>query len=301
MMLLADRLPGYAERSRVAGAAGVASTAQLTGDPEAVWASIVERSALSGTLPELLRAASRARPGDERLRRAAAGAAEGQLVLSRAAPPVWIVVAAGVLLGGLGWWTLRGDTEAAAIAAVSAEAEAPDAPAVEDASDAPSEIDSKDADALAAAAEKTGETGAEAKERRAARRDSERRAAQPTSAAPEAAGSDVEAGVAADLSTAATVAPESADTSSERCAAGRGELVGYWYTTLSLSEGQVHTLTHGVNVRTDYPRQDNSWSSRAPVTCVLKPGDRVTVASAPVEVGSGHRWVPLRGGDLKPR
>lgn len=293
--MLADRLPGFAERSRVAGAAGVASSAQLTGDPEVVWASIVERSTTTGTLPELLRAASRVRPGDARLRRAAAGASEGRLVLGSGVSPYYAVAAVGLLIGVLGWWGLRGDSEASAVAGeVAALAEPSDEPSTEP----PEQRDGQaveqgrsDGDALAAAAVK-----------REAPATSERRPAEkprrdaPPESPPESPDRRADLGSPAAESAPARVAPAAG-----RCAAAPGEVVGYWYTSLSLGSGDVHTLTHGVNVRADYPRQENGWSSRASIACVLKPGDRVRIASAPIEVGSGYRWVPLRGGDLTPR
>ena len=292
--MLADRLPGYAERSRVAGAAGVASSAQLTGDPEAVWTSIVERSSTSGTVPELLRAAARARPGDARLRRAAHGAAEGQLVLGGGVAPYVAVAVAGLLIGVGGWWVLRGDTEGDAVAGVAvpeqseqSEPKLQQQSAAQPADEQPAAevvAGEADGDALAAAAVRRDEGARSepvAKPRRV-----ERERATPADRVDE---------------TAAIAAPAGLATSDGRCAAEPGEVVGYWYTTLALGAGDVHTLTHGVNVRTDYPRQENGWSSRASIACVLKPGDRVRIAAAPIEVGSGYRWVPLRSGDLTPR
>ena len=86
-----------------------------------------------------------------------------------------------------------------------------------------------------------------------------------------------------------------------RCGGPAGRLVGYWYAGAPFEPGQgaVYALKNSKNVRADYPRRENGWDAREPITCVLKRGDSVELTHAPILVDGGKYWVPLYSGDLK--
>lgn len=86
-----------------------------------------------------------------------------------------------------------------------------------------------------------------------------------------------------------------------RCGGPAHRLVGYWYAGAPFepAQGDTYELKNSKNVRADYPRRENGWDAREPVTCVLKQGDTVTLSHAPVLVDGGKYWVPLYSGDLK--
>ena len=86
-----------------------------------------------------------------------------------------------------------------------------------------------------------------------------------------------------------------------RCGGPADRLVGYWYAgePFEPGQGEQYQLKNAKNVRADYPRRENGWNAREPVTCVLKQGDTVTLSWAPVLVDGGKYWVPLHSGDLK--
>lgn len=86
-----------------------------------------------------------------------------------------------------------------------------------------------------------------------------------------------------------------------RCGGPAGRLVGYWYAGAPFepTQGERYQLKNSKNVRADYPRRENSWDAREPVTCVLKQGDTVNLSHAPILVDGGKYWVPLYSGDLE--
>jgi len=85
-----------------------------------------------------------------------------------------------------------------------------------------------------------------------------------------------------------------------RCGGAKEEIVGYWYAGDATpgQAGQVIDIGHTVNVRQDYPRYDNGYSSRSDVVCWLKTGDKVKLTQAPIYVDGDVYWVPLVAGDL---
>jgi hypothetical protein len=85
-----------------------------------------------------------------------------------------------------------------------------------------------------------------------------------------------------------------------KCGGHPGEAVGYWYAGRhSPTQGETVVLDHMVNVRADYPRRANHWSTRSRVRCVLEPGDLAHISSAPITVEGGHVWVPVLAGDVR--
>lgn len=88
--------------------------------------------------------------------------------------------------------------------------------------------------------------------------------------------------------------------STGRCRAGSGELIGYWYAGADApgSAGSTISVPVTVNVRADYPDEHNRFNARADVQCVLHEGDRITLTADPIRVPGQRYWVPLYGGDL---
>ncbi len=76
------RFPGYEQRSYIAGQAGLASGAQLAGDPRDVWKDIIRTALEAENLPELARIAAQQRPADENLRHLVKALESGRLGLS---------------------------------------------------------------------------------------------------------------------------------------------------------------------------------------------------------------------------
>lgn len=72
-------------------------------------------------------------------------------------------------------------------------------------------------------------------------------------------------------------------------------LVGYWYAGEEPpgSAGTDWTMPETVNVRAAYPSDDNHWSSKSEVRCVLPVGTPVKLGE-PVRVPPGHWWIELR-------
>lgn len=87
---------------------------------------------------------------------------------------------------------------------------------------------------------------------------------------------------------------------SPSCEAAPGVMVGWWYAGTSSpgALGETISLPSSVNVRDDYPRRDNGYALKGRVLCWLTSGTRVRLSHAPVDIGQGHWWVPLAGGDL---
>jgi hypothetical protein len=86
-----------------------------------------------------------------------------------------------------------------------------------------------------------------------------------------------------------------------KCHGRPGEAVGYFYAGRRSpgQPGDVHEVTRMVNVRVDYPHEDNGWDKRAHIHCVLSPGDRVTLSAPPVALPGDHYWVPVFDGDVE--
>lgn len=87
---------------------------------------------------------------------------------------------------------------------------------------------------------------------------------------------------------------------SPSCKAASGVMVGWWYAGTSSPGGLGETISlpTSVNVRDDYPRRENGYALKGRVLCWLPIGTRQRLSHAPVDIGQGHWWVPLAGGDL---
>ncbi len=99
-----------------------------------------------------------------------------------------------------------------------------------------------------------------------------------------------------------TPAPSSSSSSSAptSCRGASGVIVGWWYagTVSPGAQGATVTLPSSVNVRADYPHRDNGYAMRGRVLCSLSAGTTQRLSNAPVDIGQGHWWVPVAGGDL---
>jgi hypothetical protein len=88
-----------------------------------------------------------------------------------------------------------------------------------------------------------------------------------------------------------------------RCGGPKGSLVGYFYAGDSFERppGKAFTMERDVNVRADYPRKENAWSSQSKKRCVLVRGDVLLLSAPAIAVDGGKFWVPLYAGDLQKR
>ncbi|TVQ93150.1 MAG: hypothetical protein EA397_05085 [Deltaproteobacteria bacterium] len=285
---------------------------QLTGPAEAVWTDLLSEALRRERLIPLLRAAAEASPGDDTLRRIAEAAAAGQLRI----PPVerasdwlkWAVLAGGIVVL-LGVIAVFADS-------VRAGRDAPE-PAMAGSSESTSgPIPSPTADR--AASERHLEPEPQAGDSSSAP-GNEPEASAPLDAPPEVALAPPADPQETDPEATQEV-PEPAEseididpplTSSEPvslpsgrgpCHAERGVLLGYAYAGSKKpgGRGDIWLVRQSVNVRSDYPRPENSWSARAAVRCVLPTGSRVDLIKEPLAVEGGAYWVPIYGGAVSP-
>jgi hypothetical protein len=86
----------------------------------------------------------------------------------------------------------------------------------------------------------------------------------------------------------------------ERCAAGAGGVIGYWYAGSERpgTQGTVVRLDRDTNVRAAYPSGRNGFGL-TDVRCVLLEGDEVVVSRDPIHVPADAWWVPLTLGDVR--
>ncbi len=87
---------------------------------------------------------------------------------------------------------------------------------------------------------------------------------------------------------------------SGRCAGDSGSIVGYFYVGDGIDSvaGETHVMTTSAYVRGDYPRRENGWDFSVPATCSLRPGDRLILRDDPMLVDGGKYWVALYGDSL---
>jgi hypothetical protein len=79
-----------------------------------------------------------------------------------------------------------------------------------------------------------------------------------------------------------------------------GDFIGYWYAGAEMPgrQGETIQVKMGVNVRKDYPGLHNDFDKRAKVRCIVKRGDSIKLAAAPILVPPDKYWVPLYHGDI---
>ncbi|MDP2311366.1 MAG: effector-associated domain EAD1-containing protein [Pseudomonadota bacterium] len=305
----ARRFPTADARERLARAAGVPPDAQSSAagsqDARAAWSALLTEARASGALLRLADAACAAAPEDGNLAEACA--------LLRGPPPRRAGlsgVAAGVSLASAlvvtalvgGWWIFGGRGEgtpatsptttgsSAAVAPAPAPVDPPEAAVPAVASEpVPTEPVPTDVAPVAPSNPPAPEPADPPV------------AVSPAPAAPAPAATEPPA-VA---STARAPAPEpftSASGAPSNCQGATGVVVGWWYagTTSPGAQGETIGLPSSVNVRDDYPRRENGYALRGRVLCSLSGGTRQRLSQAPVDIGQGHWWVPVAGGDLAP-
>lgn len=78
------------------------------------------------------------------------------------------------------------------------------------------------------------------------------------------------------------------------------DMVVYWYAGESApgAVGDVIEIERPMNAREDYPDRHNQYNARAPIQCILVPGERVRLAEAPMLVPGDRYWVSLRANDM---
>jgi len=90
----------------------------------------------------------------------------------------------------------------------------------------------------------------------------------------------------------------SGDISEGVCGGVVGDVVGFAWAGSSLRPrevGAIWTLDRDRNVREEHPTEENGWSAKTPIVCVLPKGARLTLEEAPVDVPRAV-WVPVVAG-----
>jgi hypothetical protein len=232
---------------------------------EAEWERRLHAALDDGTLPKLIRPLAARWPEDANLQSAA------RLLAPRRAPVVSLVAgSAGVILLGLG----------AALAAGIGR------------STAPSPLQPQSVSEVVAA----WVPAPAAPQEPAASLDPVATAAEP--AAPLATA----AAPAAPVAPARPLQPQSVAQAAgaSPCGDTPGDVVGWWHAGAERpgQVGDVVTLSRAVNVRSFYPNEQNRFSLRSEVLCVLDVGTRVRLSRAPVSIPGDAWWVAIAGGDV---
>ena len=285
----AKRFPALADRERIAQSAGLPSE-NLGGDVLQAWERVVRAAMEGGKLWNLAEAGRIARPADANLRDLANAFGDSRGGTKRRYLAAAVVVLA---VGGFGFALTQPNplSDAEPTDSTVAVIEPLVAPEVE----------------TTLAVTEPGEDAAETAVVEAAPKVEAAPVPVPVPAValapttPKAVVQQAKAPVVA----AVTPVPRKrriipADGVQGRCGGARQEIVGYWYagdTTPGLT-GEVVDIGRTVNVRQDYPRYNNGYSSRSEVVCWLKTGDKVKLTQAPIYVDGDVYWVPLVAGDL---
>jgi hypothetical protein len=276
---LAASLPGWSDREAVAAAAGLRDV-QLTGKASQAWLMLVDEAVEQDKLERLVRVAARRFPDDAALQRLANDVEAGRM--PGGVPRGVLIGVALVFVAAVGWWALGGAAEqpAATLEGV-ADARGGDVPAP-----APARV----------------ETPARAPSARVAQAPSQEVVESPSvTTAPAVAVAETPSPTPPPLTipTSPPVsAPIRASLASASAAGGPCDgQVGFAFLgeTTSLSAGDTWTASRAINVRADYPRSDNGWSSRTEVLCVLPKGATVRLDQAPVAVDGGVFWLRVDG------
>jgi hypothetical protein len=64
------------------------------------------------------------------------------------------------------------------------------------------------------------------------------------------------------------------------------------------TEGDTLTIAEWTNVREELPTYKNEWSTRTPVQCILRPGDKLTLSQEPSFVPRDSYWVAIVATDV---
>ncbi|MCK6503284.1 effector-associated domain EAD1-containing protein [Myxococcota bacterium] len=270
----ARRFPDRVAVDELVRQAGISLDDTLAGDQLAVWSTVIVEAQAQGRLRRLARAAAKSDVGDTNLQEVCTLLGQDEARIQPMALGAGGLLVLALVIGVGAWWTRGGEQTA------------PAAPEVE-----------------AAPVEAAAVTAVEASPAEPAPA-----AAPPAelapAAAPPAEPASVEAPAArpADAAVAPADATPAAGAGAGRCTGTPGQVVGYWYagSTAPGRAGQTITMRSGANVRADYPDVHNGYNARAPMTCALKAGDRLTLSRDPIAVPGGAFWVPVVAGDLLP-
>ena len=85
-----------------------------------------------------------------------------------------------------------------------------------------------------------------------------------------------------------------------RCNVKDGEHIGFfhWGPESNGKPPSEIILAHSVNVRDDYPRFTNQYSTSAAIRCILRTGEKIQLSSDAILVAGGHYWIPVTARDL---
>jgi len=86
----------------------------------------------------------------------------------------------------------------------------------------------------------------------------------------------------------------------KRCQVNPNDHIGYFHwgpETNGKPDSEI-ILSHSVNVRGDYPRFANQYSTSEAVRCILRTGEKIRLSSDAILVAGGHYWIPVTAQDL---
>jgi len=265
---LAKRFPGVDERAQLA------ARAQLDahpGDAIEAWTHLLEEAQREHAMARLGQVLAAAAPSDRNLQEAVR-----LLTPARSMGRLGPIVAAAIVVVGVGGWALWPAPEVSARSeALAVATPSPAPPAAPTSATAP------------AAPSPAAPTPAETPE--------------PPATAPPPAAAAAPAAEPAPAPTAPTpaLAAVGAPTRVIGCDGLGSGVVGWWYagTARPGAVGDVVALPRDARVRAEYPSAANGHDARTPERCVLPNGTRVRLSSAPVNPSGEHWWVPYAVGD----
>ncbi len=84
------------------------------------------------------------------------------------------------------------------------------------------------------------------------------------------------------------------------CGSAPTSAVGWWHAGERKpgAVGDVVTVRQAVNVRSFFPNEQNRYSMRSDVLCVLDSGAQLRLSGEPVRIPGNSWWVPVSGGDI---
>jgi hypothetical protein len=267
-VLLSTRFPGWDDRAHLARQAGL-TDAQIAGDPLGSWRLIVKHAIEADRLVRLLEVCAAADPSDAKLQSLVESARAGTLGKKETDLTVTIAAIGAAVLGVallvvVGIWAFSGpepqpqpQPQPAAAAPEVVKPPGPAAPAPAPAVPAPAP------------------------------------APEPApAAAPEPAAEPVVVQVPAP---APEEKPRVVASGACKGATPTNGVIGFVYAGADAPkvEGGAWKPSKQLNVRKDYPREDNAFNAKATIVCVVPDGGTVVLAGDPIAVVGNAYWVPV--------
>jgi hypothetical protein len=275
-VLLATRFPEWDDRAHLARQAGL-TDAQIAGDPLGSWRLIVKHAVEADRLVRLLEVCAAADPKDPKLQSLVESARAGTLGkketdLTATIAAIGAAVLGVALLVVVGIWAFSGpepQPQPQPEPAAAAPEVVKPPPPVEPAQPAP---------APAPAPAETAPVPAPA---------------EPAPAAtPEPPAEPVVVQVPAQP---AEEKPRVVASGACKGARPTNGVIGFVYAGADAPkvEGGAWKPARQLNVRKDYPREDNSFNAKATIVCVVPEGGTVVLAGDPIAVVGNAYWVPV--------